>query len=96
MRGSWYRRDGNDMLLFLKIQPRSSKDEFAEVMEDLRKVRLKAPPVEGKANTHLVKYLAKLFKVPKASVVVESGLTSRSKRVRILNTEHLPESILAK
>ncbi|HDK37651.1 MAG TPA: YggU family protein [Thiolapillus brandeum] len=80
---SWYKQDGKDLLLFLKIQPRSSKDAFGEVMEGVRKLRIKAPPVDGKANAYLVKYLAKLFAVPKSRVILESGLTSKNKRIRI-------------
>ncbi|WP_456378242.1 DUF167 domain-containing protein [Thiolapillus sp.] len=38
---SWYRRDGDDLLLFLKIQPRSGKDGFGEIMEGTRKLRIK-------------------------------------------------------
>lgn len=90
---SWYRRDGEDLLLFLKIQPRSGKDAFGEIMEDTRKLRIKAPPVDGKANAYLVKYLAKKFGVPKTRVIVESGLSSRNKRIRIKGCNRLPDDV---
>jgi len=90
---NWCREDGNDLLLFLKIQPRSSKDSFGEVIDGVRKLRIKAPPVDGKANAYLVKYLAKVFKVPKSHIKVETGLTSRNKRIRILNCNQCPASI---
>ncbi len=90
---SWYRRDGDDLLLFLKIQPRSGKDGFGEIMEDTRKLRIKAPPVDGKANAYLVKYLAKIFHTPKNRVIVESGPNSRNKRIRIKGCSKLPEDL---
>jgi uncharacterized protein (TIGR00251 family) len=89
----WYRKEGEDLLLFLKIQPRSGKDAFGEIMEDSRKLRIKAPPVDGKANAYLVKFLAKFFGVPKNRVIVESGLTNRNKRIRIKGCSRLPDDL---
>lgn len=90
---SWYRQDGEDLLLFLKLQPRAGKDAFGEIMDDVRKLRIKAPPTDGKANACLVKYLAKEFGVPKARVIIESGLSSRNKRIRIRQCRGLPRQI---
>ena len=55
------------------------------------KVRITAPPVDGKANQHLIKFLARQFKVRKSQLELISGETSREKRFRISNPEHLPE-----
>ncbi|WP_293647216.1 DUF167 family protein [Thiolapillus sp.] len=93
---SWYRLDGEDLLLFLKIQPRAGKDAFGEIMEDSRKLRIKAPPVDGKANAYLIKYLAKTFRVTRKQVIIESGLGSKHKRIRITDCGGLPEDLLAK
>ena len=90
----WYRQEGNDLLLFLRIQPRSSQEGFTEIMNNERKLRIKAPPVDGQANSYLIKYLAKLLKVPKNRVILESGQSSRSKRIRIRDLDHLPKSLL--
>jgi uncharacterized protein (TIGR00251 family) len=90
---SWCKKDGDDLLLFLRIQPRSSRDSFGEVVDGVRKLRIKAPPVDGKANAYLVKYLSKAFKIPKTRIKVESGLTGRNKRIRILDCEHCPDAI---
>jgi len=90
---SWHRKDGDDLLLFLKIQPRSGKDAFGEIMEDTRKLRIKAPPVDGKANAYLVKYLAKTFGVPRSRIIIESGLASKRKRVRIKDCRRLPDAL---
>ena len=60
----WYRWDGEDLLLAVHLQPKASKDEFAGLHGDRLKIRLTAPPVEGKANAHLMAFLAKAFGVP--------------------------------
>ena len=52
--GTWYRWDGGDLLLSLKLQPRSSRDAFAEPWGERLRVRITAPPVDGQANAHLI------------------------------------------
>lgn len=89
----FYRWDGDELVLALKVQPRASKDGFGEVLGDRLKLRITAPPVDGKANAHLIAYLAKLFDVPKSSVELESGQNGRDKRVRIRQPRHLPKEI---
>jgi len=91
----WYRRDGGDLLLFLRVQPRAGCNAFGEILEGRRKVQLKAPPVEGKANQELVKFLAKSLGVAKSRVKIESGETGRNKRVRILDLPDLPGNFSA-
>lgn len=90
---SWYRRDGEDLLLFLKIQPRAGKDAFGEIMEDSRKLRIKAPPVEGKANDYLVRFLAKKLGVNRRAIRIEQGETGRNKRVRVKGVASLPRDL---
>jgi len=87
---SWYRRDGDDLLLFLRIQPRAGRDALGEVLGERRKLFIKAPPVDGKANDHLVRLLAKWLGVPRSRVVIEQGLTGRNKRIRIIGLDTLP------
>ena len=89
----WYRWDGDDLLLWIKAQPKSSKNDFAGVLDDAIKIRITAPPVDGKANAHLIAWLAKQFKVAKSSVIIENGDTSRRKRVRICAPAQLPERL---
>ena len=83
-------QDG-DLLLNIKVQPRASKDELAEVLGDSLKVRITAPPVDGAANKHLIAFLAKIFKVSKSQVTLISGETGREKRLRIHSPKHWPE-----
>ena len=89
----WYRWDGDDLVLSLKVQPKASRDELAEPLGGELKVRITAPPVDGKANKHLIGFLAKLFGVPKSAVILEAGDTGRSKRLRIRKPRRLPTSI---
>lgn len=82
---------GNDLLLSIKVQPRASKDELAEVLGESLKVRITAPPVDGEANKHLIAFLAKLFKVSKSQVTLISGETGRDKRLRVHAPKQWPE-----
>lgn len=89
----WYTFDNDDLILHLRIQPKASTDELAEIMEDMRKLRITAPPVDGKANKHIIALLAKMCKVAKGDVIIESGELGRNKRVRIKSPRHLPEGV---
>ena len=77
------RRDGPDLILDVRVQPRASRSEFAGRHGDRVRIRLQAPPVDGRANDALVEFLADAFAVPRARVVIEHGHTGRDKRVRI-------------
>lgn len=83
---------GQDLILTVKVQPRASKDELLWQGEQL-KLRITAPPVDGKANEHLVGFLAKLFRVPKGQVEILSGETGRDKRIRIRAPREIPAEI---
>lgn len=90
---AYYRwRDGN-LLLSCHLQPRASKNEFAGYHGDRLKIRVKAPPIDGKANTALIKFLAKEYGVSKASVTIDSGEASRQKLVCIKQPEKIPKSL---
>ena len=68
------------------VQPRSSKNSIEGVHGDALKIRLKAPPVGGAANKMCIEYLAKSVGIPKSSVEVLSGHSSRTKRILIHST----------
>ena len=89
----WYRWEGPDLLLKLKLQPRSSHDAFAGQQNDRLRVRITAPPVDGKANKHLLAWLASQFGVAKSSVTIEAGQSSQLKRVRIKTPARIPDII---
>lgn len=89
----WYQWQGERLLLNVRVQPRASQDEIVgpHGTESL-KVRITAPPIDGKANAHLIKFLAKAFGVPKNQVELIKGTTGRDKRLAISNPKCLPET----
>ncbi len=80
---SWLRADSDGVVLSLHIQPGAKRTETAGLHGDALKIRLAAPPVDGKANDALIAFLAKTLSVPKSHVELISGQTSRAKRVRV-------------
>lgn len=86
-------REGEDLILRLYIQPKASRDQLVGLHGDELKVAITAPPVDGKANAHLTKYLAKQFRVAKGQVVIEKGELGRHKQVRIESPRELPGTI---
>ncbi len=89
----WYRWEGDALVLELQLQPRASRDEIAGPHGDVLRVRITAPPVDGKANQHLCAYLAKLCGVAKGAVTLEAGTSGRRKRVRIEAPRALPPGV---
>ena len=67
----------------VRVVPRASRSEIAGVHEGALRVRIAAPPVEGAANSELVRLLAKSLKVPQNAVRIISGTSSKKKIVRI-------------
>jgi hypothetical protein len=80
---SWHQKSAEGLVVTVRVVPRASKDEVAGVLGDSLKVRLQAPPVDGKANEMLAKFLAKALDVPIRNVSLVSGQTGRLKRVLI-------------
>jgi uncharacterized protein (TIGR00251 family) len=89
--GNFFQWQGDDLLLQVYLQPRASKDEIVGPYDGSLKIRVCAPPVDGKANKHLQKFLAKTFSVPASSVILLKGETSRNKRFVIKQPGRLPE-----
>lgn len=81
---SWLRLapDGS-LILTLHVQPGAKQTALAGLHGEALKIRLQAPPVDGKANACLLAYLAKVLRVPGSAVSLVSGDASRQKRVRI-------------
>ena len=65
------------------IQPRSSRSAVIGIHGDALKIALTAPPVDGKANKELIKFLAKYFKLPKGGIQIIAGDSSRSKTILV-------------
>jgi uncharacterized protein (TIGR00251 family) len=71
------------MTLRVRVSPRASKDALAGEREGALVVRLTAPPVEGKANEALARFLGKALGVAPSAVRVVSGATGRNKLVSV-------------
>lgn len=87
------RRDGTDWLLDVRVQPRASRTEFAGVMGERLRIRLNAPPVDGRANLALREFLAGACGIPKSRVTLEHGLSGRDKCVRLHDVVALPAAL---
>jgi hypothetical protein len=67
----------------VQVQPKSSRDEIAGIHDGRLKVRISAPPVEGRANERLIEVIAKAFGVPKSNVEIIKGEHARVKTIKI-------------
>ena len=81
------------LLLHLYIQPKASRDQWCGIHGDELKLAITAPPVDGKANQHIIKLLSKAFKVPKGSIEIQKGELGRHKQVLIIAPQQLPDAI---
>ncbi len=93
---SFYHWQDDTLCLRVYVQPRASLDEIVGPHDDALKIRITAPPVDGKANAHLIRYLAKIFAVPRKQVELNQGQTGRHKLFKIHQPAHLPSPIRRK
>jgi uncharacterized protein (TIGR00251 family) len=77
-------REHDDSVTFaVKVHPRAKKNAITGEGGDALKISLTTPPVEGRANEACIEFFAKLLKVPRSSVTITSGQTSRNKVIRV-------------
>ncbi|MCK6263049.1 DUF167 family protein YggU [Vibrio sp. ZSDE26] len=88
-------KDGHDIVLRLYIQPKASRDKIVGVHGNELKIAITAPPVDGKANAHLTKFLSKQFKVAKGLIDIEKGELGRHKQIRVQSPTLIPSDIEA-
>jgi uncharacterized protein (TIGR00251 family) len=72
------------MRIYIKVTPRSFKNEVIKISEGEYKVRITAPPVDGEANEALIKILSDYFKVAKSNIKIVGGRSARTKIIDIL------------
>jgi uncharacterized protein (TIGR00251 family) len=79
----------------VKVHPRAKKNAITGEVGDALKLSLTAPPIEGRANEACVEFLAKLLTLPRSSVTIASGHSSRRKVIRVvgLSTEEIRRRI---
>jgi uncharacterized protein len=75
-----------DIILKVHLQPKASRNEIVGPYRDGIKVKVTAPPIEGKANEALIRFLAKEFGISMSSIEILKGLHSREKTLRISGT----------
>ena len=75
------------LIIKLKISPNASKNEIIKT-EDGVKIKITAQPIDGKANKCLVEFLSKKYKIPKSSIEIVRGETSKEKTILIKNLDN--------
>ncbi len=71
------------IIVRVRVVPNASSDLIQGIIGDALKVRIQAPPVDGKANTHLIRFLSCHWKIRRRSIRILAGETGRNKRLRI-------------
>ena len=90
----WYEYKSDVIRLNLYIQPGAKFTEISGLHDGALKIRLNAPPIEGRANEVLIKYLAKCFKVPNKQVKLVRGEKSRRKIFEITGSSVDPSQLV--
>ncbi|MFA5631717.1 MAG: DUF167 family protein [Porticoccaceae bacterium] len=76
--------------LHCHLQPGASRDEISGIHGERLKLRINAPPVDGKANEQLIRFMAKALGVAKGSISLVSGHSSRQKTLFVADIDSLP------
>jgi|SRR5580700_3730658 uncharacterized protein len=77
------RQHDSDISFEIRVHPRAKKNAITGEVGDALKLSLTAPPVDGKANDACIDFFAKLLKVPRSSVTIAAGQSSRNKVIRV-------------
>jgi len=88
---AWCREEVGAVVLSLHVQPGAKRTGVAGIHGDALKIRLAAPPVDGKANAELLRFLAAAFGVPLRNVTLVRGEASRQKTVRVMAPSRRPD-----
>jgi hypothetical protein len=90
----WCRNSADGWLLSIHIQPGAKRSEVAGLHGDALKIRIAAPPIDGRANAALEAFVAKALGIAKSRVSVVKGLQSREKLVAVNDPAALPQQLL--
>ncbi len=83
----WIQQTKEGASVRIKLVPRASANRIEGLHGDALKIRLNAPPVDGKANAALLRFLADELDLPMSSLAITAGATSRNKTVRIAGVD---------
>ena len=92
----WFRKTDQGWLISVHAQPGTKKSAVAGLHGESLKVRVAAPPVEGKANEALTAFVAKALGVPRRAVSIVKGASSREKLLLVANPGADPARLLRK
>lgn len=91
---SWHRNEDSAVILTLHVQPGAKRSEVSGLHGDALKIRLAAPPIEGRANEALLRFISELFAVPVRNVELLRGAQSRHKMVKVTGSAVAPDNLL--
>lgn len=91
MNCAWCAQTAQGIRLAVQITPNAKRSEVIGVLDDVLKIRLQAPPLEGKANLALTRFIAVTLGLPKSAVILMHGQTSKRKLLEI----HAPHLTVA-
>jgi len=90
---AWFHSEENAVVLQVHIQPGARLNGFVGLHGERLKLKIHAPPVDGKANAELIEYMANSFGTPKSAVTIVQGTLGRSKTIRIVNATQVPAAL---
>lgn len=93
---TWYKQNAEGYTLSIHAQPGAKRSEVAGLHGERLKIRLAAPPVEGRANDALVAFIADALDLPRSKVRILKGESSREKIVAVLDVAAQPDTLLKK
>lgn len=94
MKGTWYIQENDIITLKTYVQPGAKHNEITGLYNNALKIRLTTPAIEGRANAALLKYIAELFDVSCANILLRRGNTSRYKTIEIHHSRINPDDLL--
>lgn len=80
---SWIKQCGGGIIVTCHAVPRAAQDAVQGLHDDALKIRLHAPPVDGKANEALISFLSRTLNIPKGNIALKSGFGQRRKVIEI-------------
>lgn len=83
----WYKQENDIVMINVYVQPGAKRTEIAGLHGDALKIRLASPPIDGRANDALLKYIAQLLNVPLRQVELKRGDKSRHKKIVVIGSK---------
>ncbi len=90
-------QQGDSVTFSVRVHPRARRERVAGVLGNALKLEITAPPIEGRANEACIEFFAELLKVPRSSVTIAAGNSSRNKVIRVagVSAAHIEQTLTA-